>query len=231
MLTNGLIEEPIILQLGGADPIKMKEAAEIAVKYYNYKEINVNVGCPSERVSGSGCFGAKLMLSPELVSELCISIGEVTNRPATVKCRIGIDDFDSYDFLYNFIEIVSNKGQVNHFIIHARKAILNKNFSPADNRSIPPLNYNFVYQLKSDFPSLQFTINGGFNSLPDVNDQLDKGLYGVMVGRAVVNDPYHWRHIDTKIYNQQSDPGLTRREVISKYSVYASTIEKEEGLK
>ena len=154
------VEEPLVLQLGGSDPHQMGEASKIAVKY-GYKEININAGCPSEKVSDQGCFGAALMLKPDLVAELSLSIGEALGRPATVKCRIGVDDQDSYEGLVEFIRRVSEKGKVQHFIIHARKAVLGGKFSPDDNRKIPPLKYHYVYQLVKDFPHLYFTLNGG----------------------------------------------------------------------
>ena len=123
------VENPVVLQLGGACPKQVKQASEIALKA-GYQEINLNVGCPSEKVAGAGCFGAALMLQPQLVSELALAIGEVTGQPATVKCRIGVDDADSYEQLAAFINRVSLVGHVRHFIVHARKAVLGGNFSP-----------------------------------------------------------------------------------------------------
>lgn len=207
LLADLEMEHPLVLQLGGSDPLQMGEAARIASDY-GYKEMNLNVGCPSDRVAGAGCFGAALMLNPQLVCELALSISEVTNRPATVKCRIGVNDKDSYEELREFIRVVSERGHVRHFVIHARKAILNAKFSPHDNRTIPPLNYGFVYRLVDDFPSLHFTLNGGVGSIDHALQILGEksSLAGVMVGRAVVNHPFHWSKVDSKMYGDR-DPG------------------------
>jgi len=222
-------EHPLVLQFGGSDPTQMREAARIAFDY-GYKEMNLNVGCPSDRVAGAGCFGAALMLNPQLVCELALSISEVTNRPATVKCRIGVNDKDSYEELREFIRVVSERGHVRHFVIHARKAILNANFSPHDNRTIPPLNYGFVYRLVDDFPNLHFTLNGGIGSIDHALQILGEksSLAGVMVGRAVVNDPFHWSKVDSKMYGDQ-DPGLSRREILHLYAIHARRTELVEG--
>jgi len=221
------IEEPLVLQLGGSDPDQMKIASKIADNE-GYKQININCGCPSDKVAGAGCFGASLMLKPDLVSELSLAVGEATNRPATIKCRIGVDNNDSYEQLVNFIRTVSEIGKVKHFIIHARKALLGGKFSPADNRKIPPLKYDYVYNLVKDFPHLHFTINGGINTIDEIKQHLDKGVVGVMVGRAIINTPYYWRNIDSQLYNK-NDQNLPRREIIHKYSKYANNIEKIEG--
>ena len=159
-------ESPLVLQLGGSDPQQMLKAARAAYAY-GYREINLNVGCPSEKVAGAGCFGAALMLNPPLVVALCTSIAEATGRPATVKCRIGVDDQDSYPHLAAFVQSVSEGAGVRHFIVHARKAVLNANFSPHDNRTIPPLRYDVVRSLVRDFPHLHFTLNGGVGSLEE----------------------------------------------------------------
>lgn len=200
-------EEPVVLQLGGSDPEQMKQASILA-KEYGYQEINLNIGCPSEKVSGAGCFGAVLYHTPELVSQLAIAVGEATGKAATIKCRIGTDGHESYEELCNFIRSVSEKGKVTHFIIHARIAVLGAKFSPKDNRTIPPLKYNIVYDLIRDFPHLKFSLNGGVQSLEQVSDFLarDPRLHGVMVGRAVVNNPYAWSTVDSTLYNAQ-DPG------------------------
>lgn len=223
------IEHPLILQLGGACPVQMKQAAKIAVSA-GYKEINLNVGCPSDKVAGSGCFGAALMLKPALVAELASAIGEVTGQPATVKCRIGVDDADSYEQLADFVGQVRDAGQVKHFIVHARKAVLGANFSPEYNRKVPPLKYNMVYSLVQDFPDLAFSINGGVQTYDDVVTHLKHGVVGVMIGRAVVNNPFYWRNVDSLLYKAQ-DPGLNRREVLSKYADYCERIEREQGKK
>lgn len=221
------IEDPVILQLGGSDPLQMKAAAKVAFDY-GYKEININCGCPSEKVADAGCFGAALMLNPALVSELALSVSEITGVPATIKCRIGVDDNDSYEELVHFIKQVSEVGHVQHFIIHARKALLGKKFTPADNRKIPPLKYDIVYSLIKDFPHLMFTINGGILTMDEVEHQLKQGVHGVMVGRAVIDAPYNWRNIDSKLY-QSPDPGLSRRQIIESYAEYIGKEEKVQG--
>ena len=183
------------------------------------------MGCPSEKVAGAGCFGAVLMLSPDLVGRLCeaiskkyfldmgntyyalLCVGAGSGCEVTVKCRIGVNNNDSYEYLREFIRIVSDKGKVRHFIIHARKAIIDANFSPDDNRKIPPLKYDYVYRLLKDFPDLRFTINGGVNSIEDVRFHLKEGVHGVMVGRSVINTPFLWRNVDSKVYKVK-DPGL-----------------------
>jgi tRNA-dihydrouridine synthase A len=203
------IEEPVVLQLGGSDPKQMQTAAKIAVTY-GYKEINLNVGCPSEKVAGAGCFGAALMLQPQLVCSLVSSIKEVLpDLPVTIKCRIGIDNEESYDFIYHFIRKISEITQVKHFIIHARNAILTGKISPKDNRTIPPLKYHVVYRLVKDFPHLFFTLNGGIQTIEDIQEKLIslngndslKTVHGVMVGRAVVNNPFYWRKVDSLLYH------------------------------
>jgi tRNA-dihydrouridine synthase A len=201
------IEDPVVLQLGGSDPVQMKEAAKIAHDY-GYKEINLNIGCPSEKVSGAGCFGAVLYHTPDLVSELAQAVGEATGKAATIKCRIGTDGHESYEELCNFIRTVSEKGRVTHFIVHARIAILGKKFTPKDNRSIPPLKYDVVFNLLRDFPHLNFSMNGGVQSLEQVTELLTQHptLHGVMVGRAVVNNPYAWSAVDSTLY-KTVDPG------------------------
>lgn len=202
---NLQVEEPVVLQLGGADPLVMNRAAQIAYNF-GYRDININVGCPSSRVSEAGCFGAALMLDPARVAELALSIQDVLHHPPTVKCRIGVNNDYDYERLQNFIEIIATKGNVNHFIVHARFAILNAKLSAEQNRKIPPLKYDVVYSLVKDFPNLRFTINGGLNSTKDCLDHLSKGVHGVMVGRAVVKNPFLWRNVDSLFY-QEADPG------------------------
>ena len=201
------VEDLVVLQLGGSDPKQMKEAAKQAHEY-GYKEINLNIGCPSEKVSGKGCFGAVLYLNPALVSELALAVGEATGKPATIKCRIGVNGHETYDELCTFIRTVSEIGKVTHFIIHARIAILGKKFTPKDNRTIPPLKYDVVYRLISDFPHLQFTLNGGVGNIDEVKGLIEKDsrLTGVMVGRAIVANPYAWSTVDSELYGV-ADPG------------------------
>ncbi|KAJ1415746.1 dihydrouridine synthase-domain-containing protein [Ochromonadaceae sp. CCMP2298] len=222
-------EEPLVLQLGGSDPEQMRVAAGLAVGV-GYREININVGCPSEKVAGAGCFGAALMLNPPLVAELALAVSSQTNCPATVKCRIGVDDRDSYEELVAFVRTVSEKGNVGHFIVHARKAVLNANFSPHDNRSIPPLRYDFVTRLTADFPHLEFTLNGGVQSVAQAKAILleTPRLRGVMVGRAVVNAPFSWSDADSEIYGKK-DGGISRRDILQTYAAYCDAEEARIG--
>lgn len=178
-------EHPIALQIGGSDPRELAEATRIAGAW-GYDEINLNVGCPSDRVQ-SGCFGAVLMERPALVAECVAAMIAEAHVPVTVKCRIGVDDQNPEVVLPDFLEKVSATG-VSHFIIHARKAWL-KGLSPKENREIPPLNYDLVLRMKAAFPHLTICINGGITSLGQAQSLLDQGLDGVMLGRAAYHDP------------------------------------------
>lgn len=178
-------EHPVALQLGGSDPRELAEAVKIS-RDWGYDEINLNVGCPSDRVQ-SGCFGAVLMERPALVAECVAAMISEAAVPVTVKCRIGVDDQDPEVVLPDFLQKVSAAG-VSHFIIHARKAWL-QGLSPKENREIPPLNYDLVLRMKAAFPHLTICINGGINSLGQAKSLLDQGLDGVMVGRAAYHDP------------------------------------------
>lgn len=178
-------EHPVALQLGGSDPAELREAVRLA-RPFGYDEINLNVGCPSDRVQ-SGCFGAVLMERPALVADCVAAMLEASDVPVTVKCRIGVDDQDPEVVLPDFIERVSAAG-VRHFVIHARKAWL-QGLSPKENREIPPLDYDIVTRMKAAFPHLTLCINGGITSLPQARELLAAGLDGVMVGRAAYHDP------------------------------------------
>ncbi|GLT62288.1 hypothetical protein SLA2020_349360 [Shorea laevis] len=215
-------QHPIVLQIGGSNLENLAKATELADAYH-YDEINFNCGCPSPRVAGHGCFGARLMLDPKFVGEAISVIAANTNVPVTVKCRIGVDDHDSYNELCDFIYKVSSLSPTRHFIIHSRKALLN-GISPADNRRIPPLKYEYYYALLRDFPDLKFTINGGINTVTEVSAALREGAHGVMVGRAAYN--YPWQilgHVDTVIYGAPPS-GLTRRQVLKKYQEYGDSV-------
>ncbi len=201
-------EHPVVLQLGGSDVQSMTECAKIA-QQRGYDEININVGCPSDRVQ-NGRFGACLMAEPTLVAECVNEMQSATNIPVTVKSRIGIDDLDSYQFLHTFIEQVSAAG-CQHFIIHARKAWLT-GLSPKQNRDIPPLDYQRVYQVKQDFSNLNISINGGIKSFTEANEHLQH-IDGVMIGREIYNSPYMLATADNDIY-QLNVPVLTRQEII-----------------
>uniref|UniRef100_A9U5E7 Predicted protein n=1 Tax=Physcomitrium patens TaxID=3218 RepID=A9U5E7_PHYPA len=214
------VQHPIVLQLGGSDPEKLLKASLLA-SVYEYDEINLNCGCPSEKVAGHGCFGASLMLESGLVAECMAAIAEGSpGTPVTVKCRIGVDDFDSYDLLHKFVTTVSSSSPTQHFVVHARKAIL-KGLSPAANRTIPPLKYEYVYALIRDFPNLKFTLNGGVVNTHQVNEALQEGVFGVMLGRAAYNYPWATLgNVDNSVYGD-STPRLTRRQILEKYVEYA----------
>ncbi|MBC7480177.1 MAG: tRNA dihydrouridine(20/20a) synthase DusA [Pseudorhodobacter sp.] len=185
LLGHSGAEHPVALQLGGSDPAELAQAVRLAAPY-GYDEINLNVGCPSDRVQ-SGCFGAVLMERPRLVADCVAAMLAASPVPVTVKCRIGVDDQDPEQVLPDFIERVSAAG-VTHFIIHARKAWL-KGLSPKENREVPPLDYGLVLRMKAQFPHLTICINGGITSLAQAKLLLDQGLDGVMLGRAAYHDP------------------------------------------
>ena len=208
-------EHPLAIQLGGNDPNALSSCARMA-ENEGYDEINLNIGCPSDRVQ-SGKFGASLMLNKELVAECVNNILDNVRIPVTIKTRIGIDDNDSYDFLMSFIEVVSNGG-CDTFIIHARKAIL-KGLSPKENRNIPPLNYERVHEIKRNFPKLNIIINGGFSEITQITKQL-KHVDGVMIGRAAYKNPFLLKEIDSLIFNDPK-PQLTRLSVLREYKTYA----------
>jgi len=178
-------EHPVALQLGGSDPSDLAQAVRLAAPF-GYAEINLNVGCPSDRVQ-SGCFGAVLMERPGLVAQCVAAMMAETDTPVTVKCRIGVDDQIPEAVLPAFLETISRAG-VAHVIIHARKAWL-KGLSPRENREVPPLDYPLVLAMKAAFPQLILCINGGVSTLPQAKALLDQGLDGVMIGRAAYHDP------------------------------------------
>ncbi|KAK4757949.1 hypothetical protein SAY87_019250 [Trapa incisa] len=222
-------QHPIVLQIGGNNLENIATATELA-NPYGYDGINFNCGCPSPRVVGRGCFGARLMLDPKFVGEAMSVIASKTNCPVSVKCRIGVDDQDSYNELCDFIYKVSALSPTRHFIIHSRKALLN-GISPADNRKIPPLKYEYYFALLRDFPDLKFTINGGINSIDEVNAALHEGAYGVMVGRAAYNYPWSLLgHVDTAVYGVPNS-GVTRRQVLEKYQAYGDSVLWRDGKK
>ncbi|CAN0864702.1 tRNA-dihydrouridine(20/20a) synthase [Linum grandiflorum] len=215
-------QHPIVLQIGGNNLDNIAKAVKLA-NPYNYDEINLNCGCPSPRVAGHGCFGVRLMLDPKFVAEAMSVIAANTDVPVSVKCRIGLDDHDSYNELCDFIYKVSALSPTKHFVIHSRKALLN-GISPADNRKIPPLKYEYYYALLRDFPDLKFTINGGINNVDEANAALKAGAHGVMVGRAAYYNIWNvLGHVDTDIYGAPGC-GLTRRQVLEQYQVYADSI-------
>ncbi len=207
-------EHPLVLQLGGSDVKAMTECAKIS-EQHGYDEININVGCPSDRVQ-NGRFGACLMAEPNLVADCVNEMQTATKVPVTVKSRIGIDDLDSYVFLHTFIEQVAQAG-CQHFIIHARKAWLT-GLSPKQNRDIPPLDYARVYQIKQDFPALEISINGGIKTLAEANNHLQH-IDGVMIGREIYNNPYMLAEADQQIYGVEKGV-ISRQEVINLMADY-----------
>ncbi len=209
-------EHPLAIQLGGSEPKDMAQCAKLA-EDYGYDEVNINVGCPSERVQ-KGAFGACLMLEPELIAE-CVGEMKVatSHTPITVKNRIGVDDHDSYDELSRFIDVISTAG-CNTFIIHARKAWL-KGLSPKQNREIPPLSYPTVYRLKKDFPELEFIINGGIKSIATEAVAHLKNVDGVMLGREAYHNPYAMIEVDSLLYGDKKET-KTRHQTIELFIKY-----------
>lgn len=190
-------EQPVALQLGGSDPAALAQCAQIA-QQRGYNEINLNVGCPSDRVQ-NGMFGACLMGNATLVADCVKAMQDVVDIPVTVKTRIGIDDKDSYEFLCDFIKTVETQSQCEMFIVHARKAWLS-GLSPKENREIPPLDYPRVYQLKKDFPHLTIALNGGIKTLEEAKIHLQH-LDGVMIGREAYQNPSILAHVDHQLFN------------------------------
>lgn len=207
-------EYPLALQLGGSEPEELALCARMG-EDAGYDEININVGCPSDRVQ-SGRFGACLMAEPELVAEGVAAMQAKVSIPVTVKTRLGIDDFDSYEFLTDFIDKVSAAG-CEIFILHARNAWL-KGLSPKENRDIPPLNYERVYQIKRDYPHLHIDINGGIQTLEEVGQHLQH-VDGVMMGRAVYHNPYLLAEADDIVFDK-AKPVISRHEVIEQMLPY-----------
>ncbi len=179
------LEHPLVLQLGGADSSEMAQCAQFA-QQHGYDEVNINVGCPSDRVQHNK-IGACLMAEPQTVADLVKHMQAAVDIPVTVKHRIGIDDFDSYEFMVDFVEKVAAAG-CTRFIVHARTAWL-QGLSPKQNREIPPLRYDDVYRLKQDFPTLDIEINGGIETVADIKTHLQH-VDGVMIGRAFYHNPY-----------------------------------------
>ena len=207
-------EHPVAIQLGGSDIDDLVESSKIA-EDYGYDEINLNVGCPSDRVQ-KGRFGACLMLEPDHVAECLNAMQTNVKVPVTIKCRLGVDHHEDYEFLYNFVNIVQNAG-IKHFIIHARNGIL-KGLSPRQNRHIPPLKYDYVYQLKKDFPNLNITINGGIKTIDECKDHL-KYVDGVMIGRAAYENPFLIKDIDTELYGIESNVN-SKKSILNQYLDY-----------
>jgi tRNA-dihydrouridine synthase A len=207
-------EHPLAIQLGGSDPEILAEAAKIC-ESFGFKEINLNVGCPSDKVQ-KGRFGAILMKEPELVAQCISKMIENTNIPITVKCRIGVDDMNEETGLDNFISHVKDAG-CETFIVHARKAWL-KGLSPKENREIPPINYSRVYKLKEKFKDIKVVINGEITSIEESLHHLDK-VDGVMMGREAYDNPYLLKDVDQLIFNKQKK-AKNRQEILMEYLPY-----------
>ena len=207
-------EHPVGVQLGGSNISDLIECSK-KCEQFGYDEINLNVGCPSDRVQ-KGKFGACLMLEPNLVAECLAAMKNSVSIPVSIKCRLGVDDHEEYEFLYNFVSIVKESG-VKVFIIHARNGIL-KGLSPRQNRNIPPLKYDYVYRLKKDFPDLEIIINGGIKNLDDSQMHLEK-VDGVMIGRAAYDNPFMLKDIEPRFYNVDSSAS-SKKEVLNQYLEY-----------
>ncbi len=201
-------EHPVALQLGGSEPDELARCAKLGAQY-GYDEINLNIGCPSERVQ-RGAFGACLMAEPRLVSRCVGAIRDAVSLPVTVKHRVGIDKVEEYSFVRDFVGTVARAG-CETFIVHARNAVL-KGLSPKENREIPPLKYGYVYRLKQDCPRLQVVINGGISSLAEIELHL-KSVDGVMIGRDAYSNPWFL-----------ADPGKRRADVARAMYAYAKGV-------
>jgi tRNA-dihydrouridine synthase A len=201
------VEKPLVVQLGGSDPYKLSRAGKIC-EQYGYTAINLNVGCPSDRVK-SGNFGACLMQTPELVADCIKAIQDVVTIPVTVKHRIGLDYNDSYEYMRDFVLKIAEIGCTD-FIIHARNAIL-KGLSPRENREIPPLKYDYVYRLKQEMPQLNIMINGGIKTIEEINHHLQY-VDGVMLGREAYYNPFLFSTFDN-LYFEYSGQSKTRDEI------------------
>jgi len=206
-------EHPLVLQLGGSEPDEMVKSAMYGEEL-GFDELNINVGCPSKRVQ-SGAFGACLMKEPDTIAACLRGLKETTALPVTVKIRTGVDEFDSYPFLQQFIETVADAG-CNTFIVHARKAWLS-GLSPKQNREIPPLQYERVYQLKKDYPELEIVINGGIRQIDEVNHHLQH-VDGVMLGREVIRNPWILAELETLLSGEAVQH--SRQLIVRRYISY-----------
>ncbi|MGK0289143.1 MAG: tRNA-dihydrouridine synthase A [bacterium] len=212
-------EHPIAIQLGGSDPKHLVECAKMS-EDWGYDEVNLNVGCPSDRVQ-NGKFGACLMATPDLVAECVSSMQNAVKIPITIKCRLGIDQHETYEEFFHFIEAVEKKGSCTEFIVHARKAWL-QGLNPKQNRDIPPLRYDWVHRLKQERPHLNISINGGIKTLAEAQKHLEV-LDGVMIGREACHNPYILAEVDQKIYGEDT-PIKSRHEILEEFIPY---IEKQ----
>ena len=214
LLAFPAMQHPLVLQLGGSDPALLSQAARIGEEF-GYDEINLNVGCPSDRVQ-SGKFGAALMKEPGHTADLVAAMQAAVRIPVTVKCRIGVDDQDAEEDFNHFIDLVAAAG-CSHFIVHARKAWL-KGLSPKENRDVPPLDYRRVYRLKKRRQDLQITINGGIGSLDQAEQHL-QNVDGVMIGRAACHNPYMLARVDERLYGA-GEVLPTRAQIVTRMLPY-----------
>ncbi|KAL4198387.1 hypothetical protein AMTRI_Chr03g45610 [Amborella trichopoda] len=220
-------QHPIVLQIGGSNLENLAKATELA-NSYSYDEINLNCGCPSGKVAGHGCFGVQLMYNPKFVGEAMSAIAANCSVPVSVKCRIGVDDRDTYDELCDFVYTVATHSPTRHFIVHSRKALL-KGLSPAENRMVPPLKYEYFFGLLRDFPELQFTINGGITCIDEVHAAQLQGAHGVMVGRAAYNNPWSTLGlVDAAVYGMPNS-SLSRRQILKEFQVYGDSFLEKYG--
>lgn len=208
-------EHPVALQLGGSNPQDLAKCAKLA-EQRGYDEINLNVGCPSDRVQ-NGSFGAILMRNRELVCDCIKAMKDAVSIPVTVKTRLGIDELDSYEYLHHFLEMLATNG-TDSLILHARMAFL-KGMTPRENRDKPPLNYERVYQLKKDFPNLFISINGNIDTIEDALIHLNN-VDGVMMGRALYQNPYQLVQADSMIFNEANNLTPSRKDVIRQMYPY-----------
>jgi len=220
LLSFNLNEKPVALQLGGSSPKLLSNASKIGEEF-GYDEINLNLGCPSKKVQKNK-FGVCLIKEPNLVVDCLNEMQSKTNLPVTVKTRIGYDDVEDYESLFNFINLLKSTG-IKTFIIHARKAILGK-FTPKQNLNIPALKYEMVYKLKQDFKDLEIIINGGITSINDVKNHLNK-VDGVMIGRSVYHSPYMLADIEKEIFKNENV--LSREEIIKELVPYVKSETKK----
>jgi tRNA-dihydrouridine synthase A len=209
-------EQPVALQVGGSDPAALAQCAQLA-EHWGYREINVNCGCPSDRVQ-SGRIGACLMAEPELVRDCISAMRASCNIPVTIKHRIGIDDMDDYQGLHEFVATVAQSG-CRSFIVHARKAWL-QGLSPKQNRDVPPLDYELVARLKADLPELEIVINGGITTLGQCQNLLES-VDGVMLGREIYANPYLLAEVDQALFADTA-PIPSRHEVMSEFMNYCA---------
>ena len=201
LLSFKKISNPVTIQVGGSNPIELAEACKIS-EDYGYKEINLNLGCPSKKVQKNK-FGACLMQEPDLVAKCIEAMTKATNLPITIKTRIGYNEVENFDFLKSFIQTIKNAGS-KKFIIHARKALLKK-LSPKENLNIPPLKYDFVYKLKDHFKNDEIIINGGVKTTDEVKNHLQR-VDGVMIGRAIYHSPYFLADIEKEVFGNLNVP-------------------------